>query len=59
MPHKDPIIEEIHTVREALARDADYDLARLLEAARTRQAASGQRAVRLPARKVEPAKKAS
>jgi len=59
MPAKDPIIEEIHSVREAIAREADYDLERMLEAARARQAASGLRAVRLPARKAEPIKKAS
>jgi hypothetical protein len=59
MPRKDPIIEEIHAVREALAREADYDLDRILEAARARQAASGLQAVTLPPRKAEPAKKAS
>jgi hypothetical protein len=60
MTRKDPIIEEIHAVREALAREADYDLERILEAARARQAASGLPAVTLSPRKVEPVvKKAS
>ena len=59
MPHKDPIIEEIHAVREELAREADYDIEKLLEAARARQKASGLQVVRLPPREVEPAKKAS
>ncbi|HEX9944138.1 MAG TPA: hypothetical protein VGG03_19165 [Thermoanaerobaculia bacterium] len=59
MPRKDPIIEEIHAIREEIAREVDYDLDRMLEAARARQAASGLQAVRLPPRKVEPAKKAS
>jgi hypothetical protein len=59
MPRKDPIVEEIHAIREALAREVDYDMERLLEAARHRQAASGLRAVRLPPRQAEPAKKAS
>jgi hypothetical protein len=59
MPRKDPIIEEIHAVREELAREADYDIEKMLEAARARQAASGRQAVRLPPRKVEPANKAS
>ena len=54
MLRKDPIIEEIHTVREALAREADYDLERILEAARARQQASGVKAVTLPSRKAEP-----
>lgn len=59
MHRKDPIIEEIHAVREELARQADYDLDRMFEAARKRQAASGLKAVRLPPRKPQPAKKAS
>jgi hypothetical protein len=54
---KDPILEEIHAVREDLAREADYDLERMLEAARARQAAGGLQAVRLASRKAEPAKK--
>ena len=59
MPRKDPIIEELHAVRDALARAADYDLERMLEAARERQAAGGMKAVRLSPRKPEPVKKAS
>jgi hypothetical protein len=53
MHRKDPIIEEIHAVREELARQADYDLYKMFEAARARQAASGRKAVRLPPKKVE------
>ena len=34
MPPKDPIIEEIHAIRDDLTRAADYDLERMLEAAR-------------------------
>ena len=59
MPGKDPIIEEIHRVREEIAREADYDIEKIVEGARARQAASGLKAVRLPPRKVEPTKKAS
>ena len=59
MPRKDPIIEEIHAVRDALAQAADYDLERMLKAARERQAASGIKAVQLPPRKAESVKKAS
>lgn len=59
MTRKDPIIEEIYAVREALAREADYDLDRILEAARARQAASGLQSETLPPRKAEPAKNAS
>lgn len=56
MTGKDPIIEEIHAVREALALEAGYDIEKMLDAARARQAASGLRAVRLPPREVKPAK---
>ena len=56
MPRKDPIIEEIHAVRDAIAREADYDLEKMLEAARQRQAASGVEAVRLPSQSPEPLK---
>ena len=59
MSRKDPIIEEIHAVRDSLARAADYDLERMLDEARERQAASGMKAVRLSPRKPEPVKKAS
>ena len=60
MSRKDPIIEEIHAVREEIARAADYDLEKILEAARQRQAAAGVQAVRLPSRrKTERVKKAS
>jgi len=58
MHRKDPI-EEIHAVREKLAREADYDMEKLFEAARARQAASGPQAVQLPPRTPVPAKKAS
>jgi hypothetical protein len=51
MPCKDPIIEEIHAVREEIARAAGYDIERILEAARARQAASGRKAVQFSPRK--------
>ena len=59
MPGKDPIIEEIHAVREDIARKASYDLDKILDAARLRQAASGVQAVRLPPREPVSIKKAS
>ena len=60
MSRKDPIIEEIHAVREALAREADYDLDKIFEAARTRQEEGGRQPVTLPPRRpAAPNKKAS
>jgi hypothetical protein len=52
MSNKDPILEEIHAVREEIAREADYDIEKILEAARARQAASGRQSVQLPPKKV-------
>jgi hypothetical protein len=51
MSRKDPIIEKIQAVREEIAREAGYDIERILEAARARQAASGRKAVQLSPRK--------
>ena len=34
MSRKDPIVEEIHAVRETIAREAEYDLEKMLEEAR-------------------------
>jgi hypothetical protein len=59
MSRKDPIIEEIHAVREEMARKADYDIEKILEAARARQVASGRQSVQLPPKKVVAVKKAS
>ena len=57
MARKNPIIEEIHAARDAIARDAGYDLERIIEAARARQAASGRAVVRLPPKKRATAEK--
>jgi hypothetical protein len=59
MDWKDPIIEEIHAAREGIARESGFDLERIIEAARARQAAEGWRAIRLPPRKPTVAKRAS
>lgn len=59
MPRRDPIVEEVHAVRETLAREAGYDLNRIVEAARARQAASGRPVVRLPPKRTDSTKKAS
>jgi len=59
MDRKDPLIEEIHAAREEIAREAGYDLERMLEMARARQVAGGRQSVRLPPKKAELAKKAS
>ena len=50
MPTANPILEEIHAVREALAKNAGYDAEKIAEAARKRQAESGRKAVTLPSK---------
>jgi hypothetical protein len=57
MPPTDPILEEIHAVREALAKESDYDAEKIAEAARKRQAKSGRKAVTLPSRPTATGKK--
>lgn len=46
------IVEELHTIREALAEASDNDLAKIVKAARTRQQTSGHEIVRLPPKRV-------
>jgi hypothetical protein len=55
----DPIIEEIHAVREALSRVSGDDIRKIAEAAKARQRESGRKTVRLPPRKAKAARKAS
>ena len=55
----DPIVEELHAIRETLSRASGGDIRKIAEAARTRQAANGGVTVRLPPRKVKAARKAS
>ncbi len=46
----DPIIEEIHAVREALAEAAGYDADKIAEAARQREQEGGRPVVTLEPR---------
>jgi len=57
MPRIDPIIEEIHAIREALAKESGYDAEKIAEAARRRQAEGGRKAVTLPPRMTPAVKK--
>jgi hypothetical protein len=50
MPPADPILEEIHAVRETLAKESGYDTEKIAAAARKRQVESGRKAVNLPPR---------
>jgi hypothetical protein len=55
----DPILEELHEIRDAIANASDRDLKKIAEAARARQIDSGHEVVRLSPRRIEVAKEAS
>ena len=59
MPLSDPIVDEIHAIREAMAKASGDDLRKIAEAARSRQAANGRKVVSLPPRRSAKAKQAS
>jgi hypothetical protein len=59
MSKPDTIIEELHEVRDAIAKVSDNDLERIADAARQRQKGSGHEVVRLPPKQVGGAQKAS
>jgi len=46
------IVEELHNIRETLAEASHNDLAKIVDAARTRQQTSGHEVVRLPPKRV-------
>ena len=58
MREKDPIIDEIRAIRDAIAREHDYDIAKIAEAMRERERTSGRKYVTLPPRKVVDTRKA-
>jgi len=49
---KDPIVEEIHEIREEIAKRYNYDLDAIVEAMRRASAESGRQVVSLPPRPV-------
>jgi hypothetical protein len=55
----DPIVAEIHAVREALSKASGDDIRAIAEAAKSRQMRSGRKSVRLPPREVKEVRKAS
>ena len=56
---KDPIVEQIHAIREAIAKASGNDLECIAEAARARQATSARKVVCLPPKRIVPLDKAS
>ncbi len=52
MRHSDAIVEEVRRAREALAKEADYDIDKLGQALKAREQASGRQVVRLEPKRV-------
>ena len=53
-----PIVAEVRTARDAIAREFDYDIGRIARELQARQARSGRPVVRLPPRRPATAEKA-
>jgi hypothetical protein len=54
-----PIVEEIHAIREALSKESDDDIRKIAEAAKARQAKGDRKTVQLAPRKPPSARRAS
>jgi hypothetical protein len=59
MKYPDSIVDEVRAVRDAIAKEFDYDIEKLAQAIKAREAESGRKIVRLPPRKVTVVRKAS
>ena len=59
MKLSDSIVDEVRAAREALARESDDDMEKIVEAARSRQAQSGRDVVTLPPKRADSARRAS
>ena len=51
----DPIVEEIHRIREEIAAKCNYDMEAIVRYMQSRQQESGAKVVRREPRRVEPA----
>ena len=59
MRYSDPIVDEVRAVRDAIAKEFDYDIEKLSQAIKAHEAQSGRKIVRLPPKKVTVVRKAS
>jgi hypothetical protein len=51
---RDAIVEEVRRIRDRLAKAHDYDVHKIVRALQEEEAKSGQKVVRLPAKKLRP-----
>ena len=59
MKRSDPIIDEIRTIREALAKEYDNDIEKLARALQAEEATGGRKVVHLAPRLTKAIRKAS
>ena len=59
MKTRDPIVEELHAIRAALAHEQGDDLAKIARAAKAAADNAGRPLVTRPPRRIPPTKKAS
>ncbi|WP_437953681.1 hypothetical protein WME98_25445 [Sorangium sp. So ce296] len=59
MRYSDSIIDEVRAARDAIAEQYEYDIDKLAEALKAREAKSQRKIVRLPPREVTLVRKAS
>ena len=52
MRYSDSILDEVRAARDAIAKEHDYDIEKLAQALKVREATSGRKVVRLPPRAV-------
>jgi hypothetical protein len=58
MKNSNPIVDEVRAARDSIAKKYDYDIAKIAEAVRVREARSGHTVVHRPPRKVTLVKRA-
>lgn len=59
MKHSDPIIDEVRAIRDAIAKNCDYDIDALAKLLKAHETQSGRRIVRRPPKEVTVVRKAS
>ena len=57
MPSRNPILEEVRSARDAIAKEFNYDIERIGRAMQERQANSDRPIVRLPPKRIPVEKK--
>lgn len=59
MRQPDPIVDEVRSARDAIAKEFDYDIERIARAVKARETQSGRKVVRLAPKRIIATQKAS